>query len=352
MRKRVWLILLLACGLAALFIKTLLCAGALTGAYGGLSVRICDTPVPGAKLKRLLAAEANGAVACTAAWTRGQPCTIAAPAMQTAATLRPIAVYGDMRQIAPMTLLSGSFPAEDDYAGCLLDAESAQTLFRSVDVVGVRVEIGGEAYTVRGVVKGGEAMALLRRADASYENLELAPQKLSSGKADAEAFLYKYALSGDYALVQSGLYARVLSGLAPLPAVLFAAAACIGLLRAARRRGGRSALLLLLPAAACAAGAFLLLRATFYWPQAFLPTKCSDFAFWGKLIDRWQAAWRAMSLITPLPKDMQFFRAMRAALLQTAIVSLLCAWLSGLVFRPSRGVQAKRIGDKNGDLSA
>lgn len=340
MRRRARILtILLACAAVMLWADAIAEAWTLMDAYGGVGVRMADARVPEKKLKRLLAGEAEDGIACTAAWTRGEKVAAEAPSMRTSEKLRVITVYGDMRQVAPMRLVSGSYPAEDDLTGCLLDTKSAWALFRSVDVTGAGVTVGKVRYTVRGVALGGEPMALVRGEDTAYENLELTVPDISTGKAAVDAFLYRYALSDDYAVVQGGLYARILWGLVWLPAVVVLAFSAFRLFCAALHRPRRAWALAgkLTAAIALAAAAAVLLRETFFWPQTFLPTKCADFAFWGSLLDGWREAWTELSLMTPLPKDIGFFRDMRACLCRIAAILALEAFVCGRM-RGSRNI--------------
>ncbi len=331
-RARVFAIVLAAAALA-LWSHTYIRVRTVTDAYTGVSARIADTKIPGKRLARLLAEGDDSGLCCLAAWSRGDKITAEAASMETDARLRVVTVYGDIRQVTPMRLVCGGFLAEDDMDGCLLDTKSAQTLFHSVDVQGTAVTLGEKRYTVRGVVDGGEPMAIVRNADAAYDNLEFAAADLQAGKAAVDAFLYRNALSGDYTVVQNGLYARILHGLIWLPAalaLLLAARrlACAALRRP--RRAGRTAALLI-AAAACGAAMVALFSKTFFWPQAFLPTKCADFAFWGALLNGWRETWERMLLMTPLPKDVLFFRDMRACICGIAAIMMLEAAACGCI---------------------
>ncbi len=320
-RRRIAETVLLAIALLALWGTVYARAESLAAYYTGVSVRIADTPVSEKRLTKRLAQEAADAPACAAAWTRSGQETASSASMHTKSRLRIVSVYGDMRQVAPMTLLSGSFPVDGDYGGCLLDASTAQALFHAADVVGAQVEAGGKRYVVRGVVKAFEPMLLTRGELAAYENLEFRVADLSTGKATVAAFLYQYALTGDHVIVQSGLYAKILSGLVFLPAELALLAVGLRLLLAVWRGRKRPAhALLLLPAAAAFAAMLWLGSRTFFWPQAFLPTKCSDFAFWGTLWEGWRQTWKSIQLTTPLPKEITFFREMRWSVCGLAII--------------------------------
>lgn len=323
-RRRIAGTVLLAAALLALWGGVHVRSVSLLAAYPGVSVRIFDTPIADKRLKKLLAKETADAPACVAAWTRSGRQTVSSAAMHTKSDARIVCVYGDMRQVVPMTLLSGSFPVDGDYGGCLLDADTAQTLFHAVDVVGAQVETGGARYAVRGVVKTYEPMLLTRSELAAYENLEFRVADLSTGNVSVNAFLYQYALTNDHVIVQSGLYAKILSGLVFLPVELALLAVALRLLSAVwRGRRRRAFALLLLPAAAAFAALLWLGNRTFFWPQAFLPTKCSDFAFWGTLWESWQQNWKSIQLMTPLPKEIVLFRGMRQSMCALAVILLL-----------------------------
>lgn len=335
-KRRIATILLLVCGMLAFWGGAIAQGKMLFDAYGGISVRIADTPVSGKKLQRLLQEETSQRLGCTAAWTRGAKVTAQAEAMQARTQLRIVAVYGDMRQVAPMRLLCGSFLTENDEGGCLLDAESAQALFHSVDVSGAELTASGTKYTVRGVVTAYEPMLLVRKADAVYENLEFAPAELATGRANVEAFLYQYALTGDYALVQGGLFVRILRGAVFLPGVLLLAGAAAVLLRVAfqsARVHKWTAAAAFLAASAFGVAAILLLTHTFFWPQTYLPTKCADFAFWRTLADRWQADWKTICLSVSLPKEIVLFSQIRRCLWNVAAALTLEGALLGHLYR-------------------
>ncbi len=335
MRRRVAAALLLLAA-AVVWAYAFLQTRTLLDAYPGVSVRMADAKVTAEQLGDILPSDADDGLTLTAAWTWGTPAAAAAESLKTAATLRVAAVWGDMRRTEPMTLMSGSLPAEEDWDGCLLDAQSAQALFRSVDPVGAKLTVNGRVYTVRGVAKTYTPVLFVRSADATYENLEFAVRDVSTGQADVKAFLYRHALAADYAVVQSGLYARILRGLVWLPVSLLLFAAAVRTLRYALPRRGRRLpvlLLLLLSAALLAAAGGLLVWNTAYWPQAFLPTKAADFRFWRTLADGWRAAWKALCLTAPLPGDILFFRGMRASLCSTAAAAALLAALWALTSR-------------------
>ncbi len=310
---------------AVCWLIALMSAGNLVEQYGGLSVRFAEAAVTRADLERAQTESAGGGLVLQAAWTRNSEFQTLFSALGGSAKARVVGVYGDPRQAAPMQLLCGGFLPEDDAEGCVLDAASAWALFHSTDAVGAKLTLNGKPYAVRGVVEVYEPMMLIRDDSLNYENLEFGADDPASAKQEVETFVTRCGAGGDFSVVQSGLYARVALGFVWLPACGLLVAAAAGLLKKAwLQRGNKRAWPLLLAAGtALLTAAMLLLIKTFYWPQSFLPTRWSDFTFWRTLIESWQADWKAMSLMTPLPKEIQLFRALRqcAVLMLTALLA-------------------------------
>lgn len=302
-------------------------ARSLAAEHGGLSVRLTGGGMQKRVLSKLTEAAPESGLNLAAAWTRGAETAALSESSGGAADLRVITVSGDPRKTAPMTLLSGSVLTEDDDLGCLIDSASAQALFHAVDVLGAKLTVAGKAYRVRGVVKTYEACVFVRTENGVYENLAFECDDPSLGRAAAEALLNRYAANADYVIVESGLYARILMGLSFLPGAAALLAVGTGLLlRAKATRGGARAALCLAALGCVAAAAGIVLK-TFYWPQNFLPTRLSDFAFWERLVAEWRAEWKAMTLLTPLPGEITFFSGMRAAIAELAAALLLEAGL-------------------------
>lgn len=315
MRKR-WvcatLLFLLA---AALWATGFVKARTLSGAYAGVSVRLIGAGVKETALRDILPTPEDDGLTLAAAWSRTLGADMTADGAAATAVL--VTVYGDMRRTEPVTLLCGAFPTDGDTDGCVIDSETAVALFRSAFVTDVPVTVNGRAYVVRGVVSAYAPAVFVRHTDAAYTNLEFDAADLSTGKARAEAYLYRHALGESSVCVQSGLYAKMGFGLAFLPAAVFLLACGVRMLVLARQRRARTWATVLLYAAVAAltAGSVLVLWKTLYLPQQFLPTRAADFAFWRTLLDTWRADWRSITLLSPVPGDIMFFRGMRGLLL-------------------------------------
>jgi hypothetical protein len=320
-------------GTALLGVIAILClgyalfvTGDLMRQYTGISVRLTGAPVTQKTLENALEKTNERELSFTAAWTRSADERMAESELGGKTSLRVVCVNGDMRQVAPMKLYSGAYPTEDDTEGCLLDAASAWVLFHSTDAIGATVALGKQAYVVRGIAEMYEPAMMIRDDRAAYENLEFSSQNPDGAKQSVETFLYRCGSTDGSVIVQSGLIVRVIRGAAWLPMWIAMACFAVALFRRGwkmRKRLSRRALYWIVGAALCALlcwGAAL----TLFWPQSFLPTRWSDFAFWGQLIDNWRTEAKACALMTQLPKEIELFSAVRRC-----AVALLVSLLSG-----------------------
>lgn len=326
---------------AGLWLFALLGARDLVMQYDGVSVRLERAALTQRQLEKTATQTEGESISLRAAWSRGAA-EQASSSLGGTTMLRRVSVYGDMRQTAPMQLLSGGFPADDDVNGCLLDAASAMSLFHAVDPIGATVLIGKESYVVRGVVKAYEPMLLARDSKATFNNLEFAAQNLDDAKQSVETFLFRSGATDGQIILQSGLLSRVLRGLLWLPPCLLGFVCGVRFLLRGRQWSEtpqkRTYYVILGLVTVCAA--LIVLWNTAYLPQAWLPTKWSDFAFWNRLLEGWRENFTAYSLMTPLPKDVVLFQSLRRGALYAMLVLFFGVWSLSLFWlgsRPSEG---------------
>lgn len=328
---------------AACWGYALLTAGGLATREYGISVRLTEAAVTNKMLEQEADRTRKGAPVCSAAWTRGGACQTAGSELGETTKVRVVAAYGDIRRALPVWRVKGALLAEDDADGCLIDEKTAWELFHSTDALGAEVSVEGKRYTVRGIVKTYEQTLIIRNADAKYENLEFSVSDPAAAKQSVETVFYRMGVTEDRVILQGGLLAGVALGLTWLPAWVGCAMAAVAFLRRGWRvrRNVRSGLLHALAGVVLAGVCIVGLMKTAYWPQSFLPTKWSDFSFWGKLFDGWKTQWKAVSLMTPLPGDIVLLAALRRCAIML-LLSLSAAGWSASEYRRWRIYHARR----------
>lgn len=336
--KRSWCAALLGLVAIASWLGAISNVSWLVRQYDGLSVRFPEPTVTQKDLLRTSGETPEGEMHLRAAWTGDANLQTASSDLGEQTQLRRIQAYGDLRAIAPMRLVSGSYPLGDDTSGCLLDKASAWQLFHSTDAIGAAVRMGMNRYTVRGIVDAYEPMMVIRGGSMTYENLEFSADDYSAAKQQVETFLYRCNAPKSYTLIESGLFARLARGSVCLVPCAFGIAGAIALFKSARGKKHRRGAARLGYAAGTVTMAIVLaiLLGTFYWPQSFLPTKWSDFGFWRELIEGWNGLGKTILLISPHPKEIQLFAALRwCAVLELAAL-LAGGWSAALVRRRQR----------------
>ncbi len=328
---------------AACWGYALLTASGLAAREYGVSVRLTEAAVTNKMLEQETDRMGKGTPVCSAAWTRGSSCLAVGSALGETTKVRVVAVYGDVRRALPVWRVKGALLVEDDAGGCLIDEKTAWELFHSTDALGAGVSVEGKRYAVRGIVKTYEQTLIVRNADAKYENLEYSVSDPAAAKQSVETVLYRMGVTEDRVILQGGLLASAALGLSWLPAWIGCAlAAAVFLRRGWRvRRNVRSGLLHALAGVVLAGVCIIGFMKTAYWPQSFLPTKWSDFSFWGELFDGWETQWKAVSLMTPLPGDVVLFAALRRCAIML-LISLPAAGWSAAEFRRWRIYHARR----------
>lgn len=299
-------------------------SGWLQTEYQGLSVRVHGGTSQEALL-HAITENTDDSIQRVSAWTRSeQPITITNDTLKTSVRVRRIAVYGNMRDVCPMEILYGGFPPMIDEAGCVIDVDTAWSLFHHTDVIGAHVHIGGTSYIVRGIVRAKEAMIHLRDENAEYENLEFTCSNMDEAGSIVTTFLYRFGLADNYTIVENGFYGKLAAGLSGLPGWIIAAVILFALLKQAWKRRSIPLQLIFLGIALVSLFYLLawLLELQLDWPDRFLPTRWSDFTFWQELFKAQTDYFERLSFLQPMPKDMQWFSAVRRLFLFLSISCL------------------------------
>lgn len=214
---------------------------------------------------------------------------------------------GNGNLVWPHSFLTGGYPGVGDASGCTISAGLADKIFGATDVVGQPVLISETEYQIRGVWDSPElrAMLQLKTNEPVFKNLE-ALMKTERDYREAAMDLARENQLSCSAII-NGPIAGMLSGfVGSLPFYLAGLALFIKMIWNALMpcAGFRSRL----TAALLAAAVVLLmcgLRAGV--PDYLVPTKWSDFDYWGRLAADYRDQLIELISLTPTSKDI-FFR--------------------------------------------
>lgn len=169
--------------------------------------------------------------------------------------------------------------------GCLVDEATAQALFGTAQCGGQTLLWKGETYPVLGMVSGGQArmVRMARKEDGDILDrclLEVSPE---NGKALAEGFLLRHGLEGT-ALDFFPFWALTKDLLLLFPClVLLTLAGRLGRdwRRLGRKQGGWKGLAKTAASIGLLGAALWLVKAHIVIPSDMIPSRWSDFSFWG-----------------------------------------------------------------------
>jgi len=196
---------------------------------------------------------------------------------------RCIYYSGNAGQVWRAQYLAGSAPGVTDGAGCAVSSGLAWELWGGFDVIGKKIEVDGAERTVRGVFEEDDTIALLAISDEdksqSYSAVELSGGPSSPTRADAKSFAVASGLGApDNILI--GTPASLVEILSALPLLILAVYGFALLTGALKKYPSalQGALFL-----ALIVFAILLPYLLDALPDRIIPTRWSDFSFWGSL---------------------------------------------------------------------
>ena len=252
-----------------------------------------------------------------------------------------IELFGNTEEICFEELLVGAFPSRGDADGCAISEKTAFDLWGSRDVSGKTILVNGSVYSVRGVFRGNEGLVLVQRDSSSTKSFHNMQLRFHDGgsQAEAESFLIRAGFSGAQFL-DLPLLGWFINALAQLPIFILGISILIRLLRRGLRLRSFPLLLSGYALPAGVAGATCLYLMGFPWsiPQRLIPTKWSDFEFWGRTVGSFIKSIKVWLSAAPTRWDMTFWpKLIFTAFLVIGATVLLAAAMERVKIKTGRG---------------
>lgn len=173
----------------------------------------------------------------------------------------------------------------DDLNGCLIDPATAQALFGNAQPLGCTLEWNGRALTVRGVLDSGRPLLLAQAldSDGGLDHISLQPPEGQSVGRVVSEFESRHGLFGTWS--NPGSWTGLAGFASLLPVLLALGYVLIKIIKTAFSAGQYPVVFLVCLLAAGAVWWVSLLAAgvSVGIPADMLPSKWSDFEFWGRL---------------------------------------------------------------------
>jgi len=238
---------------------------------------------------------------------------------------------GDAALVWPARYLSGTAPGVTDGFGCAVSSELAFALWGSGDVLGAAVEVDGKSRVVLGVFEGRDMVALLSVSDEDTGQAFTAVELSGGIQAPSRSEVTSFALTAGLGAPDSvllGTPAILADFLAVLPLLMLFVYGLVLLAGWMRRHptARRGVLLLVF-----LGFAILLPGLLDMLPDRLIPTRWSDFSFWGGHLSQMGNDLREYLTVTPMLRDLGyeilFFKQLGIAFL--SVCATLCICLRG-----------------------
>lgn len=211
-----------------------------------------------------------------AAWGQEKEVTVENRDLRRIADVSVVDVFGR----SDMVLAGSAWLDEGDRDGCLLDEKTAQTLFGSLNVVGQTITVKGSQKIIRGFLHGVSGTVLVKAG----EEQELTSLTISMGEGMTyenlrQTFLARHGLQGR--IVRMDILPQIAQGLCFLVLLFVSCRLFFGCVRCLWAYREENRIFAAVGIVVCAAVLLAFLAPHVRLPADMIPTKWSDFSFWG-----------------------------------------------------------------------
>lgn len=277
----------------------------LTATYPTVSLRY-DTPISNtaaANARRFSAAEGKSGVLWPTFWTEQEKIEVMGLHKT---TTRLLWFSGDAALVWPAEFLQGSYPSPLENDGCSISDILAWQLWGNTDAVGKELTIAEQGYTVRGVFRDDDLLVMAGVGESAFANgwqaVELAGVSDGDARSAALGFAQASGLGVPDTLLDGNAITSMAGLLSALPLVAMGITLFIALIRwMSRLFPGKGWIMTF---AALLVFALTLPALLELLPPSFIPTRFSDFAFWGRLATTTWEQFREWLLLNPACIDM------------------------------------------------
>ena len=236
-----------------------------------------------------------------------------------------IAYSGDALLVWPAKFIKGAAPGVIDGIGCAVSEGLAWRLWGSADVVGMTVEVDGAKSVVRGVFEGKDELALLSFRDEdtsrSWSAVELGGNSAKVARDEVESYAAASGL-GRPVFILTGSPVLLTGLMAALPLLILAVFGLVLIAGFVRKRFPIA--FRFIPFVFLLAFAALLPVLLGVVPEWMIPTRWSDFSFWGSLLSQASDNAREFLRVAPQSRDVE----LRILLLKQAGIMFLSVCFS------------------------
>lgn len=198
-----------------------------------------------------------------------------------------IAFSGQPEMIFPQA--GGLSP--QDLRGCIIDKQTSYQLFGDDNALGGTIVYDGREYFVRNIISAPKGLFLFvppEEKEIAFDRISLSTAGLPFSQRGIEEFSYRHGISVNFS-ISNGVYQGMGKLFAFLPPAAIFATLLFRMFFWIKKKRDYPVLMGIGLLIMTFIIAMLLWITDFHWslPESFIPTRWSDFEFWGKLWSQW-----------------------------------------------------------------
>lgn len=190
-----------------------------------------------------------------------------------------INVYGNIENIFISQILAGALLSENDSKNCVIDKQSAYSLFGTENALGLELKWNNKGYIIQGILDCTQQIMFIRldnQEQKEFSSIRINFENNDNTYEQARNFILNYNLD-DATINDIASISIIVSQLANLPTILILAFIIFDLFKLHENHDNLVAIIIL-----------FILALLFIWilnfkieiPSIYIPTKWSDFEFW------------------------------------------------------------------------
>lgn len=144
---------------------SLYCINTMKNHFNAVQIEYSTAVMNGSSLEKKLEALESEIMPEMALWKKERLKEITEREIGNTAKTDVIIVYGNMEYVENMRFVSGIYNQSDDFEGCILDIDTAYTLWKSKDVLGKYVYYNEKRYIIRGVFESSSPNMYIRTSN-------------------------------------------------------------------------------------------------------------------------------------------------------------------------------------------
>lgn len=192
-----------------------------------------------------------------------------------------VSIYGNIENIFDAQILTGTLLSDNDIKSCIIDKQSAYSLFGTEDTLGLKLKWNNKDYTIQGVLDCKQKIMFVRSANQEqkeFSSIRINFENNDNTYEQAQNFILNYNL--DNATINDiAPISIIVSQLISVPIILILVFIIFDLVKLYKNHNRLVAIIILFIIT------FLLI---YIWdfkieiPSIYIPTKWSDFQFWNR----------------------------------------------------------------------